>query len=86
MSEVRPSTGWGVLHFMLRARRVAPGARAVRKAIEAFTAVDPQQVIVFSVLGGRADLGLMALGPDLDASTARRRRGLRDPRERSGRP
>jgi hydrogen peroxide-dependent heme synthase len=67
VSEVRPSKGWGVLHLMLRARRGAPGAQAVREAIEDFAAVEPQQVIAFSVLGGRADLGLMALGPDLDA-------------------
>lgn len=64
---VRPSEGWGVLHLFLRARREDPGASGLVRAIARFTAVAPQQVIAFSVLGGKADLGLMALGPDLDA-------------------
>jgi hydrogen peroxide-dependent heme synthase len=64
---VTPSTGWGVVHLMLRAAPGAPGAEGALAAIEAFAAVEPQQAIVFSVLGGRADVGLMALGPDLDA-------------------
>jgi len=65
-TPLNPTEGWGVVHLLLRA---APGAEArpVLDAIAAFTADDPQQVIAFSVLGGRADLGLMALGPDLDA-------------------
>lgn len=65
--RVLPSEGWGVVHLMLRARRGSPGAQGILDAVEAFTAEDPQQVIPFSVLGGRADLGLMALSPDLDA-------------------
>jgi hydrogen peroxide-dependent heme synthase len=64
---VRPSEGWGVVHLFLRARRGEGGADAVTQAIEAFTAIDPQQVIAFSVLGGRADIGVMAMSPDLDA-------------------
>lgn len=63
---VIPSEGWGVVHLFLRARRGA-GAGALLAAIAQFTATDPNQVIPFSVLGGRADLGLMALSPDLDA-------------------
>ena len=64
---VRPSAGWGVVHLMLRAAPGAPGAEEALQAIDAFAAVDPQQVVAFSVLGGRADVGLMAIGPDLDA-------------------
>ena len=64
---VRPSAGWGVVHLMLRAAPGAPGAEEALHAIDAFAAVDPQQVVAFSVLGGRADVGLMAIGPDLDA-------------------
>jgi chlorite dismutase len=64
---VRPSIGWGVVHLLLRARRGERGAERIAAAIAAFRAEEPQQVISFSVLGGRADLGLMALGPDLDA-------------------
>lgn len=63
---VVPSEGWGVLHLFLRAQR-GPGATVLIEAIDAFTATDPNQVIPFSVLGGKADLGLMALSPDLDA-------------------
>jgi len=64
---VRPSEGWGVVHLMLRAGRGRPGGERILRAIADFTATEPQQVIAFSVLGGRADLGVMALGPDLDA-------------------
>jgi chlorite dismutase len=64
---VRPSEGWGVVHLFLRARRERPGAGAILEAVRAFTADGTHQAIAFSVLGSRADLGLMALGPDLDA-------------------
>jgi hydrogen peroxide-dependent heme synthase len=70
-----------VVHLMLRARPGHPGAGDVLEAIEAFTATEPQQVIAFSVLGGRADLGLMAIGPDLDALDALTKRVLRGPLE-----
>jgi hydrogen peroxide-dependent heme synthase len=55
-----------VLHLFLRTRR-GSGASLIAAAIDGFVATDPNQVIAFSVLGGRADLGLMALSPDLDA-------------------
>jgi chlorite dismutase len=58
--------GWGVVHLMLRARRGGSG-EDIRAAIAAFTASEPNQVVVFSVMGGRADFGVMLLGPDLDA-------------------
>jgi peroxiredoxin len=64
---VRPSDGWGVIHLFLRGQRERGGGEAVLEAIRAFTAEEPNQAIAFSVLGGRADLGLMALSPDLDA-------------------
>ena len=67
MGEVRPSVGWGAVHLMLRALPGEPGAPEALRAIEEFTAVEPQQVIAFSVLGGGADIGVMALGPELDA-------------------
>ena len=66
---------------MLRARAGELGAGAALEAIEAFTATEPQQVIAFSVLGGRADLGLMVIGPDLDALDALTKRVLRGPLE-----
>jgi hydrogen peroxide-dependent heme synthase len=67
VAEVAPSTGWGVVHLMLRALPDEPGGDEVLEAIERFRASDPNQVIAFSVLGAGADVGLMVLGPDLDA-------------------
>ena len=65
--ELRPSEGWGVIHLFLRTERGEDGS-GILQAIARFTEeADPNQAIVFSVLGGRADLGLMLLSPDLDA-------------------
>ena len=61
---VAPSTGLGVLHLFFRA---APGvdAEAVSAAVKAAQAEEDYQVITFATLGHKADLGVMALGPDL---------------------
>jgi chlorite dismutase len=60
-----PATGWGVLHLFCKVR---PGAdsEAVAAAVKAARAEDQQdqQAIMFSVFGHKADLGVMALGPD----------------------
>lgn len=58
-----PTTGWGVLHLFCR---LAPGfdAAALRKAI-ADAEADGYQVVPVALLGHKADLGLMALGPDV---------------------
>jgi chlorite dismutase len=64
--------------------RAVPGdgdAVDVLAAIEEFRAVEPQQVIAFSVLGAGADVGLMALGPDLDALDLLTKRVLAGPLE-----
>jgi chlorite dismutase len=58
--------GWGVVHLMLRVRR-GGSADAIREALAQFTATEPNQAVAFSVLGGRAEFGVMLLGPDLDA-------------------
>jgi peroxiredoxin len=81
VSEVRPSVGWGVVHLLLRARPGEGDPEGVLDAIASFTATDPQQVIAFSVLGGSADVGLMALGPDLDALDVLTKRVLAGPLE-----
>jgi peroxiredoxin len=81
VSDVRPSVGWGVVHLLLRARPGEGDPEGVLDAIETFTATDPQQVIAFSVLGGSADVGLMALGPDLDALDVLTKRVLAGPLE-----
>jgi hydrogen peroxide-dependent heme synthase len=64
-----PSVGWAVLHLFCR---VPPGtasgtgldAEALRKAVDSATG-DGYQVVVASLLGHKADLGLVVLGPDL---------------------
>jgi chlorite dismutase len=58
-----PEEGWGVLHLFCK---LTPGADAkgVISAVDA--SVDAgQQVVAFAVLGHKADLGFMVLGPDL---------------------
>jgi peroxiredoxin len=63
-----PSQGWGVLHlyYAIRGDRNEPvdvaGAEAL---VDAFEARDDYQVLPFSVIGQRADFGLMVVGPDL---------------------
>jgi chlorite dismutase len=58
-----PSTGWGVLHLFCR---VTPAldAEAVVAATKSAEG-DGYQAIAFAVLGHKADLGFMVLGPDL---------------------
>ena len=67
---VEATTGWGVLHLFYRvdARRAEEepgGAKHVLDAIERLSADGTHQALAFVVLGHKADLGIMALGPDL---------------------
>ena len=74
---VSPSIGWGVVHLFWR---VGPGAdaEAVTSAVKhARQAGD--QVVTVALLGHKADLATMALGPDL-----RRLRGLQTELRRAG--
>jgi peroxiredoxin len=68
IGSVTPSVGWGVLHLYYRVDRTRadePGAaKRVLDAIASLEA-DGHQVLTFAVLGHKADVGLMALGPDL---------------------
>jgi hydrogen peroxide-dependent heme synthase len=61
--SLTPTTGWGVLHLFCR---LAPDfdADALRKAVGAAEA-DGYQVVPVALLGHKADLGVMALGPDV---------------------
>jgi chlorite dismutase len=66
---VVPSEGWGVLHLLYtvdraRAEADAGGAKRILDAVASLEA-DDHQVLTFAVLGHKADLGFMALGPDL---------------------
>ncbi len=60
---VVPSEGWAVLHLFCRATSAADG-EAIATAVKQAQAGD-HQVVSFAVLGHKADLGFMALGPDL---------------------
>ena len=72
VEPVIPSEGRAVLHLFFHLRRDAlenadGAARDFAARIEAFDQRDGYQVLAFSVLGQKADFGLMALGPDLTA-------------------
>lgn len=69
MEPVEASVGWGVLHLFYRvdahrADEEPGGAKRVLDAIDGFVD-DDHQVLTFTVLGHKADLGVLALGPDL---------------------
>ncbi|HMC41311.1 MAG TPA: chlorite dismutase family protein [Acidimicrobiales bacterium] len=56
------SIGWGVLHLFCRPTPAADPS-AVAAAVKAAEVAD-HQVVTFTVLGHKADLGFLALGPD----------------------
>src|SRR3954451_10122597 len=69
MEPVNPSIGWGVLHLFYRVDRARveqePGAaKRIGDAVASLEA-DGHHALVFAVLGHKADLGVMAYGPDL---------------------
>ena len=70
MEAVMPSAGWAVTHLYLRvhpSRCPDPGqaGKELVAVLEQFEAAPDHQVLSSSVLGLKADLGVMALGPDL---------------------
>jgi chlorite dismutase len=70
VGAVVPSEGWAVSHLYLRvhpSRAAAPGqaGKELLAALDAFQAAPDHQLICSLVLGLKADLGVMALGPDL---------------------
>ncbi len=69
MKPVELSEGWGVLHLFYRVDRARAeadpeGGKRVLDAVRSLES-DGHQVLLFAVLGHKADLGMMALGPDL---------------------
>ncbi|HEX6310331.1 MAG TPA: chlorite dismutase family protein [Acidimicrobiia bacterium] len=69
MEPVTPSEGWGVLHLFYdvdrsRADAEPGGAKRILDAVASLRG-DEHQVLTFVVLGHKAELGFMALGPDL---------------------
>ena len=70
IEPVVASEGWGVLHLFFHFRREylsqpASAAKDFPVRMEVFNGQAEYQAIAFSVLGQKADLGLMLLGPDL---------------------
>jgi peroxiredoxin len=69
MEPLQPSQGWGVLHLFYRVDRARAEAepRGGKRVLDAVRSLedDGHQALVFAVLGHKADLGVMALGPDL---------------------
>ena len=61
--RLAPVTGWGVLHLFCKAQPDVD-AEAVLTAVKAGRG-EEHQVVTFSVLGHKADVGFLALGPDL---------------------
>jgi hydrogen peroxide-dependent heme synthase len=61
--SLTPTTGWAVIHLFCR---LAPGfdPGELRKAVASVEG-DGYQVVPVALLGHKADLGLMALGPDV---------------------
>lgn len=57
-----PSTGWGALHLFCKLTP-STDAQAVRSAVKE-AATGDHQVVTFSVLGHKADIGFLAIGPD----------------------
>ena len=69
MDPVTPSVGWGVLHLFYRvdrdrAEREPEAGKRIVDAVASLEA-DGHQAVCMAMLGHKADLGVMALGPDL---------------------
>jgi len=77
---VESESGWGVLHLFYRVdyARAEQEPGGAKRALDAIAALieprragpdahpaDPHQVLTFVALGHKADLGVMAVGPDL---------------------
>jgi peroxiredoxin len=60
-----PDQGWGVLHLFCQVTPQTDG-EAITKAVKTAEEIG-QQVVCFAVLGHKADIGFMIVGPDLVA-------------------
>lgn len=72
VEPIIPSEGHAVLHLFFHLRRdtldgAGGAARDFAARIDAFDQREGYQVLTFSVLGQKADFGLMVLGPDMTA-------------------
>lgn len=69
MEPVTPGEGWSVLHLFVHVDRdlAAADRGSAKRIVDAVDALeaDGHRVLVSAVLGHKADIGIMALGPDL---------------------
>jgi hydrogen peroxide-dependent heme synthase len=69
VQPVEPSVGWGVLHLFCRVPAASAGGGGVDVpavlAAEETARKHGNQVVAAAILGHKADVGLMVLGPDL---------------------
>jgi chlorite dismutase len=69
MEPLALSEGWGVLHLFFAVDRATADAdsKSSKRVLDAVRSLeaDDHQALCFAVLGHKADLGIMALGPDL---------------------
>jgi peroxiredoxin len=69
VESVTPSVGWGVLHLYYRVDRgrAEHEAGAGKRIVDAVSSLeaDGHQALTLAMLGHKADLGVVALGPDL---------------------
>src|SRR3954468_10573040 len=69
MEAVTPSIGWGVLHLYYRVDRdrAEQDPEAGKRIVDAIASLeaDGHQAVCMAMLGHKADLGVMVLGPAL---------------------
>ena len=61
--ENTPSEGWGVLHLFCKASPLADAAEIAAAVKEA--SLEDHQVVPVAILGHKADVAFLAIGPDL---------------------
>ena len=59
-----PSVGWNVLHLFCKLTPTSDG-QAIASAVKEASSDGEHQVVTFAVLGHKADVGFLALGPDV---------------------
>jgi peroxiredoxin len=64
VDPVTPSQGWGVLHLFCKAAPLAD-AEAITAAVKVATDGGDHQVVPVAILGHKADVAFLAVGPDL---------------------
>jgi peroxiredoxin len=62
--SITPSEGWGVLHLFCKVAPLADAA-AIAAAVKSATDAEHHQVVPVAILGHKADVAFLAIGPDL---------------------